>query len=68
MSSERFSYVVGRWWDENDHSKGIACYSYGGEVQQGTMKDALAYRKWVTKQTADKTKVWKIFQLVEIPE
>lgn len=62
-----FSFVVGYRYHEENPNSTIGCYSYGGEVQQGTMEDAMAFRQAVAEMVAYKRN-WRIFKLSEVSE
>ncbi len=68
--AKKFNYAVGQYWEGETGSVGT--YNYFGEVHYGTMEDAQNFLKYVESRQEDKKKsdrkVYKIFQLVEIPE
>lgn len=61
--TKEFNYCVAHYWKDNEGS--IGTYTYGSEVQHGTLKDAKQFLKYVRKQSPDKD--WKIFILTELP-
>ena len=61
MSSEPFNFVIGRILEDGR----ISCYSYGGEIQFGTLKQARGLLEYVkqTSWTTEKFPGWKIYRL-----
>lgn len=65
-----FNYAIGRYW--KGKSGAIAVYTYGSEVHCGDLDQAKSLLKIIqekadSKKDTDGKKVYKIFQLVEVP-
>jgi hypothetical protein len=46
-----FKYVVARPWDLDDPEAGLCIYSYGSDIQEGTMKEAEKFLEYVKRQS-----------------
>ena len=55
MNKESFNYCVGRKWPNSD---ALCIYTYFGEVHYGTLDDAEAFKKYVEKQTGEKSYIY----------
>jgi hypothetical protein len=65
-----FNYAIGRYWKADSGT--IAVYTYGSEVHCGNLDQAKSLLKMIqekadNKKYTDGKKIYKIFQLVEVP-
>ena len=68
--AKQFNYGVGFYWEGDSGSVGL--YAHGSDIFYGSMEDAQNFRIYCQSQQESKPKkqrrVYKIFQLVEVPE
>jgi hypothetical protein len=55
---EEFCFVVGSPWDNG--SNNINSYTYYNQVQFGTLKDAVEFKKYVEKQTGKENFIYRL--------
>ncbi len=47
---QEFQYVVARPWYPDEPDSSLCIYTYGGEIQKGTMKNAEEFLAYVKRQ------------------
>jgi hypothetical protein len=66
MSKKDMDYVIARRWEPEDPESSLCIYTYGSEIQRGTLKDAkdmLAYVKRQSKRDGDPHKEYSIYEV-----
>ena len=48
---ELFNYVVARKWNPEDPITALCIYTYGHQIQTGTLADAISFLEYVTEQS-----------------
>lgn len=68
--NKEFHFAVGKPWIEKDpklysntDSNNICFYTYGHEIQWGTLKDAQQFKEYVERQTGEKEYIYIITPL-----
>ncbi len=59
---EQFNYVVARKWNPEDPIHALCIYTYGDQIQTGTMEDAQEFLTYVTAQ-ADPGEQYHIYKV-----
>ena len=70
-TTKKFNYAVGFYWEGDSGS--VGCYASGSEVFYGTLEEARNFQTYCqtgpdNKARGKDKRIYKIFQLVEVPE
>jgi len=63
MSEKRFSFVIGRPWEDSDPNNLCIYVFHNSEIQYGTDKDAEGLLQYVRRQKIDDGDLYQIYRV-----